>query len=94
MKKTTNSVAGREFYFDLIDYQKIAMLNGNLLEPTAGLARGGKEKRLKWLDFVNSKRNMLAHVSSGKTLSIEDLAQLETYEAWLEERLAAPEEAK
>jgi hypothetical protein len=36
---------------------------------------------------------MLAHVSSGKTLSIEDLAQLESYETWLEERLTAPEES-
>ncbi len=81
---------GREFYFDLVDYQKIAMQNWDLLGPLLGYGAGGKEKRLKWLDFVNARRNMLAHVSSGKTLSIEDLAQLELYETWLKQNLSAP----
>ncbi len=86
---------GHEFYLDLIDYQKIAMQNWELLEWIMGYGTGGKEKRLKWLDFVNAKRNMLAHVSSGKTLSMEDLALLEKYEAWLKEQLSepSPEEA-
>jgi len=83
---------GREFYFDLVDYQKIAMQNWEMLESFMGYGAGGKEKRLKWLDFVNAKRNMLAHASSGKILSIEDLTQLQTYESWLKERLATPEE--
>jgi hypothetical protein len=74
---------GYEFYFDLIDYQKIALHNWQQFQPILGNGTGGKDKQLSWINFVNLKRNIVSHASSGKTLTVEELQQLEQYADWL-----------
>jgi len=81
----------KEHYFDLIDYSKIAQENWNLFEPILGLGKSGsKDKKLSWLSVVNEKRKIVSHSSSAVTLSIEELAQLEEYESWLNAQVSSP----
>lgn len=47
---------------------------------------GGKDKQLSWLNFVNLRRNIVYHASSGKTLTIDELNQLEQYGEWLRQK--------
>ncbi len=77
---------GYEYYFDLIDYQKIALANWETFQPILGLGTGGRDKQIAWMNFVNLKRNIVAHASSGKTLSTGDLAQLEEYHDWISQK--------
>jgi DNA sulfur modification protein DndB len=83
---------GKEHYFDLIDYSKIALQNWQLFEPILAYGKSGasKEKRLSWLNFVNEKRNIVAHPSAAVTLTLEELARLEEYERWLDNQISAP----
>lgn len=75
---------GRENYFDLIDYAKIALENWELFEPILAHAKTGKkEARLHWMNVVNEKRNIVSHPSAAVTLTLEDLALLEEYDSWL-----------
>ncbi len=77
---------GYEYYFDLIDYPKIAQHNWQIFQPILGYGTGGKDKQLSWLNFVNLKRNIVYHASSAKTLTIDELSQLEQYEEWLRQK--------
>lgn len=79
---------GYEYYFDLIDYPKIATHQWNLFQPLLGYGQGGKEKQLSWMNYVNLKRNIVSHASSGKTLSADELNQLEQYGDWLNQKVA------
>ena len=81
---------GKEYYFDLIDYSKIALQNWSLFEPILAYGSGSKEKRLAWLDFVNQKRNIVSHASAAVTLTLEDLEQLQNHEKFLDIRISAP----
>jgi DGQHR domain-containing protein len=82
---------GKENYFDLIDYSKIATQNWQLLEPILAYGKtGSKDKRLSWLNFVNEKRNVVAHPSAAVTLTLEELAQLEEYHSWLINQISTP----
>lgn len=75
---------GRENYFDLIDYAKIAAENLDTFEPILAYEKTGKkEARFHWMNVVNEKRNIVSHPSSAITLTIEDLALLEEYDRWL-----------
>jgi hypothetical protein len=49
---------------------------------------GNKDKKTKWLATVNEKRNIVSHASSGITLSLEELAELQDYEQWLSGKVA------
>lgn len=80
---------GKENYLNFIDYYKIALDNWQIFQGILGYGKtGNKEAKLSWLNFVNEKRNVVSHVSSGITLSLEDLAQLEQYDQWLEQQVA------
>ena len=85
---------GYEYYFDLVDYPKIALHNWQLFQPILGYGSGGKEKQLSWLNFVNLKRNVVSHASSGKTLTIDELNQLEQYAEWLRQKAVTLREAE
>ncbi len=75
----------KENYFDLVDYSKIALENWSIFEPILAYGKSGnKAARLAWLNFVNEKRNIVSHVSSGINLSREELDQLEEYDRWFE----------
>jgi DNA sulfur modification protein DndB len=78
---------GYEYYFDLIDYQKIALGQWSLFQPILGYGTGNKEKQVSWINHVNLKRNIVSHASSGKTLSADELSQLENYESWLTQKI-------
>lgn len=78
----------KEAYFDLIDYRTIAIDNWALFEPLLAIgSSGNKEKRTKWMVSVNEKRNVVAHASSGVTLSLEQVAELQEYEEVLQARV-------
>jgi DNA sulfur modification protein DndB len=75
---------GKENYFDLIDYAKIAVENWDTFEPILAYEKAGKkEARIHWMNVVNEKRNIVSHPSAAITLTIEDLALLEEYDHWL-----------
>ncbi len=78
----------KEYYFDLIDYKKIAMENWQVFEPLLAYGKqGNKDIKTSWLDFVNEKRNLLYHSSSGVNVSIDVLNQLQNYQEWLSNRM-------
>lgn len=82
---------GKEHYFDLIDYAKIALQNWQLFESILAYGKtGSKDRRLSWLNFVNEKRKIVAHPSSAVTLTLDELGQLEEYEKWLEGQISLP----
>jgi DGQHR domain-containing protein len=90
-EKDAGQRGGRECYFDLIDYRDIAQANWKLFEPILGYGTpAGKDKRTAWMSFVNDKRRVVAHASTGMTVSVEDLNILEEYERWLSERVDGP----
>jgi DNA sulfur modification protein DndB len=78
---------GKEAYFDLIDYRRIALDNWQLFEPLLGRGGGAKDKRTSWMVFVNEKRKIVAHASSATSISMEDLGRLEEYDLWLTRHL-------
>jgi DNA sulfur modification protein DndB len=86
---------GKEYYFDLIDYRKIALQNWSLFEPLLayGKKTEKKEKRTSWMNFVNEKRNISAHSTSGILIPIEDLIQLQEYETWLNTKISGKQES-
>jgi DNA sulfur modification protein DndB len=74
----------RWFYFDLIDYRKIATENWALFEDIFGYGKNsGKDKKTQWLANVNDLRKIVAHASSGKTVTLEELEFLQDIEIWL-----------
>ena len=80
----------RENYFDLLDYQKIALDNWEIFEPLLAYEKSGKkEARLRWLGVVNEKRNIVSHPSAAITLTLDDLSLLEDYDRWLAARITS-----
>ena len=84
-----NKRGGKEFYFDLIDYKHIAAYSQNwpLFEPILGFGKGGKDKKLEWLDYVNEKRKLVAHASASVVLPVEELTRLQEIDFWLDGQL-------
>lgn len=75
---------GKEYYFDLIHYKKIAMDNWDVFEPLLAYGnKGNKDVRTSWLDFLNEQRKIVSHKSSGATVTFDALNQLHEYEKWL-----------
>lgn len=81
---------GKEFYVDLIDYRSIILHNWPLFGATMGFGSGNKDKKTSWMNFLNDKRRIVAHASSGKTISLDELAQLEEYDAWFSAQMRDP----
>ncbi len=88
---------GREYYFDLIDYRAIALQNWDLFGPIlgmeAGRANSGKEKRTSWMNDVNEIRRVVAHASSGVSVSLEKLEQIQDYDQWLTKQVVGGAES-
>jgi DNA sulfur modification protein DndB len=89
MEEDKNKRGGKEFYFDLIDYKKIMLENWELFEQTysLGKASSSKDKRTEWLDFINETRKIVAHASSGKTVSLDDFNRLQDIFKWLNNQI-------
>lgn len=94
MENDNDKRGGREHYFNLIHYRKIAADNWDLFRPLFGYKAAGnsKEKQLSWLDFVNEKRNELYHASSGIYIASDELAELRLYLEWFVENRQSAEE--
>jgi hypothetical protein len=73
---------GRENYFDLIHYRRIATDNWDLFREILSLGKpgAGKEKATAWLNDLNEKRKIVSHASSAVSLTTEDFGQLQEYE--------------
>lgn len=85
---------GKEHYFDLIDYRDIALQNWQLFGPLLAYEKkGNKKDQTSWMAFVNDKRKIVAHVSSGVFVSVEDLNQLERYEEWLSKQIVSSQDS-
>ncbi|GHO76971.1 hypothetical protein KSD_47420 [Ktedonobacter sp. SOSP1-85] len=79
---------GKEYYFDLLDYRHIIQQHWSLFNTLLGYGNyNGKDKRTNWINEVNESRRIVAHGSAGRTVSLEQLAQLEEYDAWLQEQI-------
>lgn|GEM_PF-545877 len=70
-------------YFNLIDYRKIALANWRIFQNILGYSKGSKDRRTSWMKDVNDIRNSLSHASSGVSVSINQLTQLQEYRDWL-----------
>jgi len=81
---------GKEKYFDFIQYRKIVTDNWELLSEIFAYGKKGvgKDRGTQWMEDLNQKRNCVAHSSSGVSLSIEDLNQVQEYEDWLRRQIA------
>ncbi len=80
---------GKEFYFDLIDYREIISYQWTIFSKLFGYGKGNvaKEKRTSWINYVNEIRKIVAHGSSGRSVTLEQLAELEIYEKWLNNQI-------
>lgn len=88
-EKNDGKRGGKEFYFDLIHYKKIAMENWNIFEPILAYEKkGNKDIKTSWIDYLNDHRNIVSHSSSQVTLSIEVLNKIEHYEEWLTSQIS------
>ena len=83
MEEDKNKRGGKEYYFDLLDYKKIIHDNWEIFEKKFGYGKGGKDKRTEWLDFINEIRRIVAHASSGKTVSIDHYQKLTALNEWM-----------
>src|SRR5690606_10809648 len=81
----------REAYFDLIDYRTIAESQWGIFQNLLGYGKKSesKSKQTKWLQDINEMRNVVAHASSGVSLSLEQVSGLESYESWLKQKVNA-----
>ena len=75
----------REAYFDLLDYRRIALDQWPIFQNILGFGKKNesKDRQTKWLVEVNEIRNVVAHASSGRSVSFESLALLSEYQALL-----------
>jgi hypothetical protein len=73
---------GKENYFDLIHYRRIAIDNWNVFRDLLSFGKpgAGKERATAWLNDLNEKRKIVSHASSAVSLNVEDLSQLQEYE--------------
>jgi DNA sulfur modification protein DndB len=87
---------GKEYYFDLIDYRTILTTNWDLFNKLLGYGKlnSGKDKRTAWINEVNECRRIVAHGSSGRSVTLDQLAQLEEYEQWLNNQIMQANESE
>ncbi|HMM54104.1 MAG TPA: DGQHR domain-containing protein [Candidatus Desulfobacillus sp.] len=74
----------KEAYFELMDYRRITLEKWDIFGKILGYGTSGnKEKKTSWMVMVNEKRNIVSHPSSGVSLTLEELAQIEELEKWI-----------
>lgn len=88
VERDDNKRQSREAYFDLIDYRTIAQGQWGLFQGLLGMGRKSesKEKQTKWMSDLNEMRRIVAHSSSGVTLTVEQLDELLSMERELNVR--------
>lgn len=85
----------KELYLDLIDYRDIIRSDWSIFGELLGFGNPNmsKDKRTQWIVDVNDVRKIVAHASSGGSVSVEQLAQLENYEGWLVNQITGQNQA-
>lgn len=88
-EKDDGQRGGKEHYFDLIDYRDLISTQWSLFGELLGYGKSSssKEKRTAWIKDVNDIRKIWAHASSGRSVSLEQLSELEEYDRWLATKL-------
>lgn len=83
-----NQRGSREAYFNLIHYRDIVENKWVLLGPVFGRGKKTDRKSVQtaWLVRTNEIRKIAAHGSSGATVSLEQLNELQDYHDWLHAR--------
>lgn len=88
-ERDDNRRGSREAYLELIEYRTIVQSQWSLFQKLMGFGKKSesKDKQTKWFVDLNDMRRIVAHSSSGVTLSIEQLSELEQIERTLSERM-------
>ena len=58
---------------------------------TDGKKSVGKDKGTEWMQELNEIRNGIAHVTSGRQVSMEELALIARYHDWVKEKVENPD---
>ena len=80
-----NQRGRREYYLDLIDYRDIVLNNWLLFQDLLGLGKPNqsKQKRTQWIVDLNERRKIVMHASSGRYVTLDELAEVRSYDEWL-----------
>jgi DNA sulfur modification protein DndB len=86
-----NRRRSREAYFELIDYRTIILSQWPLFQTLLGIGKktDSKDRQTKWLVDLNDMRRIVAHSSSGISLSMEQVNELQVFESTLSNRSAS-----
>ncbi len=82
----------KEHYLDLIDFRAIAVNNWELFQDTLSFGKSGnKDAKTAWMQKLNEMRKIVMHPVKQRTITFEELAQLEEYERTLAGNLESKE---
>jgi DGQHR domain-containing protein len=89
-EEDNGSRGSKEFYLDLLDYRRIILDNWNIFADLLGYGKpnASKDKRTDWIDDINDSRKIVAHPSSGRSVSLDQLDRLQELEKWLNGQLS------
>ncbi len=48
---------------------------------------GNAKKRTTWMVILNEKRKIVSHISSGVSISVEELSELQGYDRWFQAKI-------
>lgn len=95
MEEDAGKRGGKEFYFNFIHYRSVITTNWHLFDKifayTDGKKSVGKDKGTEWMQELNEIRNGVAHVTSGRQVTIEELALISRYYDWVREKVENPD---
>ncbi len=88
VERDDNKRQSKEAYFELIEYRTIVQGHWGIFQGLMGIGRKSesKDRQTKWLADLNEMRRIVSHSSSGVTLAVEQLSELESLEKELLKR--------
>jgi len=96
VERDDNKRQSKEAYFELIEYRSIVQGHWSIFQGLMGFGRKSesKDRQTKWLADLNEMRRIVSHSSSGVTLAVEQLSELESLEKeLLKRRKSLPSDA-
>jgi hypothetical protein len=81
----------REAYFDFLDYRAVIQENWDIFSSLMGYGKvnASKARRTGWIAELNEVHKIVANPSSGRSVSFDQLAEIEGYQRWLENQASA-----
>ena len=73
----------REDYLDILDFRKIVLENWQIFQDVLAHGAGGKDKKTKWIEQLNSMRKIVMHPAKAQYITWDQLATLQEYDEWL-----------